>query len=485
MEIKTDKSETQWLLMVAGVVTVALGFALSRGWEPGVPGEWVWRHNSLPVHMLGPMTAGIVLAALAALLCRSWEGLPTRSRGLGLAALVLIVFVFQVGSLNAIGTPWVTPGAYVVSPNVTTYFAVSLEVSDAAMWLARYPEELAALPYHAATHPPGFVLFFLVFRQACARLLGPSAWLEEVATGYELFGVGMTPSDAAAAIMGALLIALVGALGLVPIYLLAHRLANGRAAICATCLTAAMPALLLLGASPDLVIMSLAVLSLWLGYLAWCGRPPIGALAGLTVAIGLFCSLGFALVAGWAVIWLCVGVLSQRNYGAAVRRALPVGLYALIGFTVFYLALYLAYDYRPFAVARAALSAHRTMAAMEGVRTYWEWALMNPVECLIFAGLPLSVAALWSWRALLPPGQERLRAFIWSWLALALLLDLSGMVRGEVGRIWLFLMWPVAIAASAWLSTDKERLRAVPLLVLLQVVQAILMKGYLTIYSIL
>jgi len=168
-----------------------------------------------------------------------------------------------------------------------------------------------------------------------------------------------------------------------------------------------------------------------------------------------------------------------------VRRALGMGLAGVIGFAIFYLALYLAYDYRPIAVARAALTAHRAVAAMEGVRTYWRWAVMNPGECAIFTGLPLTVAALWSWRALRDPGQERLRMFVRSWLVLAVLLDLSGMVRGEVGRIWLFLMWPAALAASAWLSAREDRARAVPVLVLLQVAQAVMMNGYLTIYSIL
>jgi len=445
----------------------------------------VWRRNSLPVRLWMPMAAGLALAAVTAALCQRWGKTGPVWRGIGLAALMIVVFAFQVGSLNAIGTPWVTPGAYVVSPNVTSYFAVSLDVKDPAKWMARYPETLASLPYHAATHPPGFVLFFLVVRKACAKLIVPSIWLKQAAAGYELFGVGMTPGDAAAAIASALLVALLGALGLAPIYLLARQLTGARAAICATCLAAAMPGLLLLGASPDLVIMSLAALALWLGYCAWSGRPAVGALAGLTVAVGLFCSLGFALVAGWAIIWLGIGVLRQQDRGAAVRRALGMGLAGVIGFAIFYLALYLAYDYRPIAVARAALTAHRAVAAMEGVRTYWRWAVMNPGECAIFTGLPLTVAALWSWRALRDPGQERLRMFVRSWLVLAVLLDLSGMVRGEVGRIWLFLMWPAALAASAWLSAREDRARAVPVLVLLQVAQAVMMNGYLTIYSIL
>ena len=58
-------------------------------------------------------------------------------------------------------------------------------------------------------------------------------------------------------------------------------------------------------------------------------------------------------------------------------------------------------------------------------------------------------------------------------------------MRGEVGRIWLFLLWPASLAAAAWSTRRAGREYVVPLLVLLQVVQTLLMKGYLTMYSIL
>jgi len=141
--------------------------------------------------------------------------------------------------------------------------------------------------------------------------------------------------------------------------------------------------------------------------------------------------------------------------------------------------------YRAVAVVREALAAHQSVTTEEFARTYWMWVLMNPIECAIFAGLPVVVAAFWSWRALNTPEMSRLKTFVLGWLTVLLLLNLSGVVRGEVGRIWLFLLWPVALAASPWFTVRKERLRATPVVVLLQVGQMLLMKGYLTIYSIL
>jgi hypothetical protein len=479
------------LVLVAAAATSALGLALAAGWEPGLRGEWVWRRNTLPTNLWLGLVAALWLTALSAFLCRprAWEQLRPAGRAISLAALLLGVFVLQLALLNAVGLPWVTPGAYIVSPSATTYFNVALEVDNPREWIRQYPDLVRTLPYHAATHPPGFVLFFLGVQRMCAALLSqPSPWVAELATSYnDLFGLGLSPTDAAAAIVSAALIALLGALALIPLYLLACRLAGPGTAICSTCLAAAMPGLLLLGASPDLIVFAVAVTTLCLGYCAWQRQSLLlGALAGIALALGLFFTIGFALIAAWAMVWLVFGVFTSDDRGVAIRRAVAVGGLGVGGFVVFYLALGLVFGYRPIAVALEGLAVHRDITTVEGARTYWKWVLVNPVECAMFAGLPLTVATLFSIRAPADQGQARLRAFLLSWLVLFVVLDLTGAVRGEVGRIWVFLYWPLALAAGAAVSRfEHTRARTVALLVLLQTVQVLMMKSYLTMYSIL
>jgi hypothetical protein len=486
----SDGNSRSLLILAAALATVGLGIALVLGWEPGLRGEWVWRRNALPARLWAPLGIGLALVLLSAALCcgRRWEAGRPFHRAAWMAALILLVFAFQVSLLNAVGPAWVTPGAYILSPNATTYFGVSLEVSNAAEWVADYAAALPALPYHAATHPPGFVLFFLAIRRATAAVIGPpSPQLAELAQSYsDLFGLGLAPADAAAAVVSALAIALIGALGLLPLYFLSCRLAGPRMAICAACLAGSMPGLLLLSASPDLVVCTLAIATLSTAYAAWRGKTIwIGLLAGALAGIGLFFSLAFGLVVAWLVMWAFVGVCRAAHAGRYFRRVLLWGMAAAAGLVILYLGLAVLLGYRPIEVAKQALSMHRTIAATESVRTYWKWVLLNPLECAIFAGLPLTVAALWSWRALGDERLARLRTFVVSWLAILVLLDLSGTVRGEVGRIWLFLLWPASLATAAWSTSRAGREYVVPLLVLLQVVQALLMKGYLTVYSIL
>ncbi|UCC67829.1 MAG: hypothetical protein JSV79_12050 [Armatimonadota bacterium] len=489
----TDKSATR-LVLVAGAATVGLGVALSGGWEPGIPGEWVWEHNALGAYLLPALVAALLLVPVGAVLCRSerWSRMPALGRGVSLAALVLLVLALQWALLTAVGPPsvsWSAPGWIIASPNATTYFSASLDVRDVKTWIAEYPQHMSKLPHHAQTHPPGFVLLFVLLRRAAAAMApGEQPVFAALAESYnETFGLGLTPTDAVAAVAGAAIIALAGALSLIPLYLLGRELVGAKGAVCAVGLAAGMPGLLLLGASGDQIILLLAVLTAWLCYSGWRRQSVVGALlAGLTAAVGLFLSLGFAVVAAWLAVWVVLGALRSENPRAAFRRAVISGATALVGFAILYLLLYSLLGYRPLAVAQQAFAAHRDVTTVAVARSYWKWLLMNPLEAAMFTGFPLVIAALWSRPTLSrDAASARLRSFLAAWLIVLVVLNLSGAVRGEVGRIWLFLFWPAALAAGAWLASRPRLAAAAPVLVLLQVSQVFLMRGYLTIYSIL
>jgi hypothetical protein len=136
-------------------------------------------------------------------------------------------------------------------------------------------------------------------------------------------------------------------------------------------------------------------------------------------------------------------------------------------------------------VAREALFAHREVTVAEQARTYWKWVVMNPVEVAVFAGLPLTLAGLWA----IPevrrdPGRRGLNTFLLAAAIAFALLDLSGTVRGEVGRIWLFLMWPLAMAAAPALERPDRR-GVFMAIVSLQLLQAMMMRAHITLYSVL
>ncbi len=483
-----------YLLAAASAGVLALIAALAMGWQVGIPGEWVWRRNQLPTPLVPASLVALLLLGVIALACRPgrWSAMTPARRAFLLALLVLLVLALQWALLAAVGSPavsWVAPGWIIASPNATTYFSASFEVRDVGDWLASYREQMNALPHHARTHPPGFMLFFLVVRRLCAALIPQqSPVLAALAEGYnQTFGTLFSPADAAASLVSALLAALTGALSLIPVYLLTRELLAPDAAIRAASMVATAPAILLLGASSDQLILTLTAVQLWLCYSAWRkGSAWRVFLAGIVAGLGLFFSLGFAIVMAWLLVWLVLGLLGSADRKRAAGRALGAAVIAFAGFALFYLALYLASGYHPLSVAQQALLAHRDITTAAFPRTYWKWLLMNPVEAAIFAGLPLLLVALWSVRGLRrQPTLARLKPLLLAWLIIFALLDLSGTVRGEVGRIWLFLLWPAALAASAWLAASPRRGATLVPLLAIQLAQVLAMRAYLTLYSIL
>ena len=81
---------------------------------------------------------------------------------------------------------------------------------------------------------------------------------------------------------------------------------------------------------------------------------------------------------------------------------------------------------------------------------------MNLVEFAVFLGLPAAVAVVWGmpqvWADLRRRSGPLMPAYLGaSALVVLLALDLSGIVRGETGRIWLFFapfLMPVAARAA-------------------------------------
>ncbi len=487
---------TRYLLLIAGLAVALAANLFGRGVGVGIQAyraEWIWRPlaKGIPVSLLPAAGVAGLLVVLIWWLCREgrWERMPGWGRAVSLIGLVLVTFAVQCALVNAVGEPWVAPGAIIASPVSTTYFAISHDVHSLTGYLASYHQIMPGLPYHAATHPPGLTLFFWAVRRICEAVIPASALgspvVAQVQWYAEKLGVGFPPSDAVAAIVSALLLALAGSSSIVPAYVLARRLAGARAGLLAACLMASIPSLLLLPASSDQLVLFFAVRVVCLAYLAWkSDRLWAAGLAGVALAVGAFVSLGLLVLAVWLAVWAVLGWLRSADRGAAVRRLLLRGAAGVTGFVSLYLILFLATGYRAWAVAYIGLFAHRQATTVEFPRTYWKWILMNPVEMAVFAGLALAIAALWAAPAMRSPQSRPLRLFLLSWLIVLVVLDVSGTVRAEVGRIWLFLMWPLAFAAGERLSRAPKYATALPLLVLMQLGQALAMRGYLTMYDI-
>lgn len=355
------------------------------------------------------------------------------------------------------------------------YFSASYEVGDVRDYTRTYADTrqktISPQQAHVATHPPGAVLFYRgaralyeavpplqSFCSALARFLTneDEAKLASDSRAIVYAATQKTPTVPDSAVGAALWCAFVTALLLASGTYAVFDLARGPktplsettpftrdprrnladiGGLTAAALFALAPMPGLFAFSLDAVIAAGAAWTLWLlargttrGYLG----------AGALLAVVTFLSYGA----------LAIGLLGALGLVLHLRRAAlkPVALCAA-GFVAGWLLILVLFPHDAPRVFHQAMAAHH--AATLTSRAHWPWSGLNLVFFALFIGWPIVAALVVSARA------KALFAWGVGALVTALLLSISGNVRGEVERLWLFLLPPFAAWAGFALSQPK------------------------------
>lgn len=431
-----------------------------RGPAP-YPPEWQWplRPDSTSGHFFPALAVAASLLGLLAL-----SGLPEvlrrprRAATLLLAAGILLGWGFSLGLLEL--EPAGAFRALVMrtrSHSSTSYdsVAASPEARDVRAFLRNYPRLLPGFrtsAKHAATHPPGPVLFYRALIGLCDASPRLTARLVALLGQDDHAGHGPrpvpTPSERAGALLGALLLGLLGAATAWPIASLAQSLGlSPLGAVRVGLLWAFVPGPAVMAAhfDPALALPVTGAAALLAAALA--DRRP-GHASGRAFAAGLCGGLAVFLSYGSAA-FLPIGglaVLAALGSSAGVSRAArsvalaALGMAAVVGAT-----LILGYD--PVTSARIALAIHREVYTEP--RHYGLWLFFNPLDLAVFLSVPLAMVVVARTAASArhlrtETGADRFRLAVAGGL---ILLILAGVTRGEVGRIWIPLM-PLCLAAA-------------------------------------
>jgi hypothetical protein len=271
------------------------------------------------------------------------------------------------------------------------------------------------------------------------------------------------------------LLPFLGSLSVIFVYLLARSLHGPQAALLAGLCAAAIPSLVLFAPTVDEVVTLLAMIAL----LAFCaagrrGSVPLAAAAGVALGVGTFVSLSLLALVPLGGLWLAI---------SPARRRLPVVLGCAGGFAAFFLALFVLLDFNFPAVVVEGIRAHRVETTQIFPRTYARWLVWNLVDVALFLGVPLT---LWLGRDLARQVRAGgLDALLVALIVTVVALDLSGLVRGEVGRLWMFLLVPAAVPAGAALARlGSSAGLAMATILVMQVAQVIVFKEVMTLFVI-
>ncbi len=450
--------------LLALLITLVLALDLSPVLRGGAGWRWPYEVPADPLRLAPGMAALVAYLGIGwwwvSRLDRAREGggPPTglcMSPAIFLAFCALGGFTVQLAFLSFDGPPLPRLFERTVSSVAGGFYEVGVAPRDMLATLRDYPALMPHFTAHPKAHPPGIPLLFWVASRLFALFPGLADALADLFRPWQCHHrllMALPDSAIAAAALG-MSIPLLSLLAVFPLYDLARRSADYRVARRSALWLPLVPAIVMFTPQWNQLYALLAMLTLWLTHRALAElRPWMLGLAGLLLSAATFLSFTNVNLLGLTGLYgLLYAVLVGRHVwsGSAWRQVLLGSALFALALPVAWAIFYIVSGVTIFDLLHTALTIHYGLN-----EPYAPWLLFFPLDLFLFSGLALAILALIG-------GAQALRAVIRAphvphpqavlpltlWIAV-IVLDLSGLVRGEVGRLLLWIMPLVVIMAA-------------------------------------
>jgi len=472
-----------WPLIIGAVLLFVVGVwadasPLLRGSE-----EWRWTLRTLTQpawRFLLPLALLMLYAIAAARWIAHFPIDAARpSRRAERSLLIFLTVAAPLIQLALAAAVWHAPlfefFADTTSPSVTGFYSVAVTTPDLPAHLSNYADFMLMLPIHPQTHPPGLVMLHWFAWQGFTSMPDLATRLALPLRTLQCHNAALMTLDNAqlASAVSGMLIPIFGGLTVWPLYALGRRLIGARQAALAAAIFPVLPMFVLWPAQWDQVFPLLLLIGLYFIHTGLEARSIWRFVsAGLVFSFATFLSLGnmlMVVIAGLYMVvwWLTHAAWRELLKGEAVRRWSGQLLALAVGGATIWLIYVVAYR-----VPLTDLAVMATRLLSEGTRcpicpstnrTYAVWVTWNIIDFAIFLSLPISIVLLTRLPALIKTAYAAVRQHItvaWAPLTVAALftfvvLDVAGIVRGEVSRLWsyfgpLFILLALAPVKGIW-----------------------------------
>jgi hypothetical protein len=323
------------------------------------------------------------------------------------------------------------------------------------------------------TKPPGLAVFYLVFKDIMAKLEPDST--AKVRTCFD-----------AISRVSAYLIPLLASLVILLILGLNKLFGPSQMGYGAALIYMLAPNVVLMSLVPDQFLFPLlfVLAIIILAYAITKKSFGFGVLSGAVIYLAIFFSFSLLPLIGFVITWIVIDYFiekGERHISASLRVVLGICL----GIAVVWIITRFTLNYDPIARYINAFQNHQEIKGFQwSLSNLIQYALLNNVEFAFWSGLPLFVLMIAGWIrsivATIKGKATRLDAFFLAFLAVFLALNIVGQTRGEVGRLWIFLL-PVGamVASNEATRLFKNPSRGVPTIMALQFITTVLAFIYL------
>ncbi len=460
------------MTIISIIFFVAVGFDISpylRGPAP-YPPDWQWPYQfTNTVHKLW-FPALVILGILCFYLYveKLDERKIHKKQWLILIMAIFLHLFFQFSILFFSRAGIGVLLQRIIQPDMNGYFTTALSLKNIPQFLSTYNESVLNFPMHAAGHPPGSILFFWLINQISAVLTPLQNLVSVIRFSHQDIQTiwnALSVNQKLGAVISAGLIPLLSSLSLPVIFFLGKELYSIRTAVRSVFLSMTIPAIILFIPLSD-VFFPLFFLLSFLVFIKGLRNKKYSLIffSGLLFFFGLFFSMSLL---PFIFIFLYFILLYSNKKKLDMQRALSYGISYILGFILLPFLLLILFQFDSLVIAKT------LMSGLPKGRQYHVWIFYNLYDFFVFAGIPLFLFyAKIVWQKI------KNHLFI-AFTAMLLLLNFSGAVRGEVGRIWIPFM-PVLVLFISSFLTDKLKLpkNYFAYVLLLQAVQILVMQEF-------
>lgn len=389
-------------------------------------------------------------------------------------SIVLITFLFQLSLVYFSRFGITILFQRMTHPGINGYFSSAVKMKDNPRLLQDFPKNLYKLDQHARGHPPGSMIFLqniiIIFENNQILTNSVLNVTRSPNNDSKVLWNKLSRPERAAALFSAFFMHFLASLSVVPVYFITKKIIDHQSAIKAVFLYAVIPSLSFFALIFDPFYAIIPILSFLLFYSGITHKKLISVfLAGLVSSLGLFFSLSIlpSLAAGliYFAIYIYKNKLKYWKYLILSYLSGFMGFQALLislGYNILY-------------------SAHEVIRH-QAPREYLDWVIFNPYDFFVYLGLPISLLFIYLFyknfkqkELLKNPSAGLMAAFCIPFIALIL----TGASRGEVGRIWIPMMFiPVIMVAGCITNKLKWNNLQFILLFLLISIQVIIMEEF-------
>lgn len=333
--------------------------------------------------------------------------------------------------------------------------------------LARWPEfmqDSATFAVHLQVSPPGLSLIFRGLSDLLEKTPSLASQLSHPFRQWLCHDVWIThytDAELASAWFG-MLMPLWGAL-CTPLFVILGKISgDSRKGVIAAFLWPLTPSLQLFSYYPTL-IFSLISLAITITLIIGLKKSSVFWLfiTGVLSSILTFLALStITLLFYIGITTLLVFFIHFRGKHQKWFWLLQMGIPFVIGFSLLWIACYFFFNLSPFVLFETMFNQHTGFEF-----SYWPWVWYHFYDFMMLMGFPLAITALVftidapsSWR--LGKKSNMLKFIGFSMGMTILVLVVTGIGRGETGRVWLFMWPPLLMLATSFEGFSKKGWRA-------------------------